>query len=219
VATYSTILGLKLSDESDPFQLADFIQNWELLDTSPGTFICSSTSRPSWNSSQAGRLIFMTDLKQVAYWSGTAWSDLIDASPVFAGGSYINKLHNPGANAITNILSFTTPRPCALAIWLSGTYNCPNNKTQDAWQSAVFDGVQQTMGGYREQLRFAGNAGDSAANLGTNATSMALIPSVSAGKHTIGVEVQVSSSYSTAINLVGCKTLAMIGVYSSSNSL
>lgn len=219
MATFSTILGLKLNAESDPFQLSDFIANWNVLDASPGIFICTSTSRPNWTSAQAGRLIFMKDLKQLSYWSGTAWSDLRDSAPVFAGGIFVNTECNPGSSSVHTLLTFTTPRPCALSIWLTGTYNCPNNKTQDAWQSISFDGVQQLMGGYREQMRFAGNSGDSSANLGQDATSLAVIPSVSAGQHRIGVQVDVSSSYKTAVNLVGAKTIGMISLYASNNSL
>jgi hypothetical protein len=219
VATYSTILGLKLNSESDPFQLSDFIQNWELLDASPGVFICTSTSRPNWSSSQAGRMIFMTDLKQLSYWSGTTWTDLRNAAPVFAGGTYINKLVNPGSSPTFNILTFTTPRPCAMAIWLSATYNWPNNQTQDGYQVVVFDGVAGFMGGFREQIRFAGNSGDSSSNTGNNMMSMQVMPSVSAGQHTIGVQPQISSSYKVAVNLVGVKIMAMMAVYASGNVL
>jgi len=220
MATYSTVLGLKLSGESDPFLLSDFIQNWQLLDSSPGIFICTSATRPSWGANQDGRLIFMTDLKQLSYWESVfGWHDLRDSSPVYAGGSYLNVACNPGSSGVFNILTFTTPRPSALAVWLSGTYNYPNNKTQDGWQSVTFDGVQQTIGSYREQVRFAGNAADAGNAAGVNATSLAVIPSVSAGQHRIGVQVDVSSSYKTAITLVGVKAIAMISLYSSANAL
>lgn len=220
MATYSTILGLKLNGESDPFQLSDFIANWNVLDASPGIFICTSTSRPNWNTSQAGRMIFMKDLKQLSFWGGTAWNDLRDAAPVFAGGVYMNVACNPGSSSTHTLLTFTTPRPCALSIWLTGTYNFPDNKDQDAWQSVSFDGVQQLMGGFREQIRFAGAPDASGTpSSGENATSMAVIPSVPAGQHKIGIQVDVSSTYKTAISLVGAKTIGMISLYASNNSL
>lgn len=219
MATYSTMLGLKLNGEADPFQLSDFVANWGVLDASPGIFVCTSTSQPNWDTSQAGRMIFMTDLKQIAYWTGTAWAELRDASPVFAGGTYINKLVNPGTSPTFSVLTLTTPRPCALAIWLSATYNWPNNQTQDGYQVITFDGVAGFMGGFREQVRFAGNSGDSSANTGNNMVSMQIIPSVSAGQHVIGVQPQISSSYKVAVNLVGVKILAMMAVYASGNAL
>lgn len=219
MATYSTLLGLKLNAESDPFELNDFIQNWELLDASPGVYVCTSTSRPSWGSAQAGRMIFMKDIKQLSYWSGSGWNDLRDSAPVFVGGTYLGTKINPGATPVYNILTFTTPRPCSIAIWLSATYNYPNDKTQDSYQECMFDGTLATIGSYREQIRFAGNSGDSGDQAGVNAVSMGLVPSVSAGQHKVGIRVDMGSFYKTAITLVGVKAIAMISLYSSGNTL
>lgn len=219
MATFSTLLGLKLNDPSDPFQLSDFVSNWGILDASPGTYVCTSTSRPSWGTAQAGRLIFMTDLKQTSYWNGTSWNDLREAVPVFATGLYLNTGVNSGATANYNVLTFTTPRPCAMAIMMTGTYTAPNNKKQDAWQSVTFDGVQQAMGSFRDQLRFAGDSTDNGSPLGQNVTSLTVIPSVSAGQHKIGGQLQVSSNYKTAITVGGYKVLAFIALYASGNVL
>lgn len=219
MATYSTVQGLKLNDLSDPFQLSDFTGNWNILDRSPGAFICTSTSRPSWGTAQAGRLILMTDLKQLSYWTGTAWADLRDAAPVFAGGVFVNQVANPGASPVYNVLTFTTPRPCAMAIWLSGTYGYPNNKFQNANQAITFDGVAGFMGGYQEQIRFSGNDLDNGAEASITCVSMQIIPSVSAGQHRIGARLQVGSQYHVAINVTGYKVIGMIALYSSGNVL
>ena len=48
MATYSTVMGLKLNDPSDSFELSDFVANWETIDASPGTYICTSNTRPNW---------------------------------------------------------------------------------------------------------------------------------------------------------------------------
>lgn len=219
MATFSTVLGLKLNAPSDPFQLSDFIQNWGILDASPGIFICTSTSRPSWSAAQSGRLIFMSDLKQLSFWNGTTWNDLRDAAPVFAGGTFVNSVMNPGTTASRNILTLTTPRPCALSIILAGSYSCANNQTQEATQWASFDGVKQQMGGFGETIRFAGNSGDSGASTSAATVSIAVIPSVTAGQHTIGVMTQVSSSYKASIAMIGVKVIGLMSVYSSGNSL
>jgi hypothetical protein len=218
VATYSTVLGLKLNQLSDPFELSDFTANWDILDASPGTFICTSVSRPSWGTAQAGRMIFMTDLKQLSYWTGTAWADLRDSVPTFAGGTYLSVTCNPGSTGTFTILTFTTPRPSAMAIFASATYNYPNNKNQDIYQTVTFDGTQQFLG-YREQLRMSGNAADSGVEAGANAMSPAMIPSLSAGQHKIGMQVQVGSTYNTPITLIGVKVVAFIALYQNGNSL
>lgn len=217
MATYSTVLGLKLNQLSDPFELSDFVANWGILDASPGTFICTSVSRPSWGTAQAGRLIFMTDLKQLSYWTGTGWTDLRDSVPTYAGGTYLSVKCNPGSSGVFNILTFTTPRPSAMAIFASATYNYPNNKSQDVYQSVVFDGTQQFLG-YREQLRMPGNAADSGLEAGNNATSIAQIPSLAAGQHKIGMQVDVGTA-NVPITLIGVKVIAMISLYASGNSL
>ncbi len=219
MATFSSVMGLKLNDLSDPFQVSDFTGNWGILDASPGTFICTSTSRPSWGAAQAGRLIFMKDLKQLSYWDGSAWNDLRDSAPVFAGGVFVNQVANPGASPVYNILTFTTPRPCAMAIWMSGTYGYPNNKFQNANQAVAFDGVAGFMGSYQEQIRFSGNADDNGAAASITCVSMQIIPSVSAGTHRIGARLQVGSEYKVSITVTGYKVIGMIALYSSGNTL
>ncbi len=219
MATYSTVLGLKLNDQSDPFELSDFVANWQILDSSPGIYICTSVSRPNWGAAQAGRLIFMSDLKQTSYWNGSSWQDLRDSAPVFAGGAYLNTNLSAGSSPTFNLLTFTTSRPCSLAIMMTGTYTHVDAVTQDAWQSILFDGVKQMMGGYREQIRFNGIPNDLNRTAGANATSLAMIPTVGAGQHKIGIEVDVSSNYPYVINLVGAKVMAFIALYSSGNSL
>jgi hypothetical protein len=220
LATYSTVLGLKLNDESDPFELSDFTSNYGILDASPGVYICTSTSRPSWGAAQNGRLIFMQDLKQLSYWEASGgWHDLRDAAPVFAGGVFLNTTANPGSSGVFSVLNLYTPRPCSLAIWLSGTYNYPNNKFQNANQLVAFDGVPGNMGGYPEQIRFAGDSSDSGTDAGITCLSMQIIPSVSAGQHTIGAQVQVGSDYHVSVKVVGFKVLAMLSLFGAGNSL
>jgi len=219
VATFSTVLGLKLNAESDPFALADFIQNWGILDASPGIFICTSTSRPSWSTAQAGRLIFMTDQKCLSFWNGSSWNDLRDSAPVFAGGAFINSHVNPGSTAAFNVLTLTTPRTSALAIILTGAYTCANNVTQAGSQWIMFDGVQQQMGGFQETMRFPGTPGDSGSSLGIEAVSLAVIPSIAPGQHTIGLQVQVSGAYHPAIGVTGAKVIGIMSAYSTGNNL
>lgn len=219
MATFSTVLGLKLNDQSDPFELSDFIGNWGILDASPGIFICTSLTRPTWSTPQAGRLIFMKDLKQLSYWSGTGWNDLRDSSPLFAGASTLNTSVNPGASPVFNVVTFTTPRPCSLAIWLTGTYAYPNNKFQNANQAVTFDGVAGTLGSYQEQIRFSGNNLDNGAFASITCLSMQALPTVSAGQHKIGARLQVGSDYPVAVKVTGYKVLAMIANYNTGNVL
>lgn len=162
----------------------------------------------------------MQDLKQLSYWLNTdGWHDLRDSAPVFAGGYFLNVACNPGSNGAFSLMTFTTPRPSALSIWAAATYSYPANGWQNAAQAITFDGTPSLMGSFQEEIRFSGDPSASSGTGATNATSMTLIPSVSAGQHKIGLRVQVDNSHTTSITLIGVKIIAMISVYSSGNSL
>jgi hypothetical protein len=218
VATYSTYLNLKLNAGSDPFLLSDFINNWDILDTSPGVYICTSLTRPSWGTAQAGRKIFMTDLEQTQFWNGSSWQDERNSVPTFAYGVYLNTSMNRNSSPQFTIMQFSTPRPCAMAIILTAVYNCNNQQSQDLYQNVLFDGATINLGSFREQIRFEGNAADAGGQAGQVGTSIAIMPALSAGSHSVGLECQVGS-YSSAITLIGAKVLGFIALYTSSNSL
>jgi hypothetical protein len=162
----------------------------------------------------------MSDLKQLSYWlASDGWHDLRDSAPMFAGGYFINAACNPGSNGNFSLMTLTTPRPSALAIWASGTYNYPANLSQNAAQSITFDGIPSLMGSFQEEIKFSGDSAKSSGTASANATSMTMIPSISAGQHKIGMRVQVSSDYNTPVTLLGVKIMALIAVYASGNSL
>lgn len=71
----TTRLGIKKPQDPDPFLTTDFQTNYDLIDSYPGVFVCTSGTKPSWGSAQAGQLIFCTDTKAVLAWTGTAWAD------------------------------------------------------------------------------------------------------------------------------------------------
>lgn len=162
----------------------------------------------------------MSDLKQLSYWNNASgWTDLRDAAPVFAGGFYLNASCNPGSTGTFSLMTFTTPRPSALSIWAACTYTYAANGWQNASQAITFDGTPSLMGSFQEQVRFAGDPYSSGGTGATNATSMTLVPNVTAGQHQIGVRVQVSNIYYTSITLVGVKIIAMISTFASGNVL
>lgn len=71
--TPSPKLGLALPSQPDDFSTADVRGNWEKIDAAPGTYVCTSTSRPSWGENQAGRQIFEVNTGVTRSWTGTTW--------------------------------------------------------------------------------------------------------------------------------------------------
>lgn len=58
----------------DVFRIADYEDNWERLDQFPGTFICTSSTRPiNWGERQEGQMIFETDTNLIWHWNGDSW--------------------------------------------------------------------------------------------------------------------------------------------------
>lgn len=73
MASLSQNLGLIVPTPTDPFSTADIAQNWEKIDDAPGTYICTSTTRPTFTASQPGRRIYEKDTDLEWTWSGTEW--------------------------------------------------------------------------------------------------------------------------------------------------
>jgi hypothetical protein len=111
MATYTNRLGLKRPDGSDPFKRQDFVDNWNRLDAAPGVYPCTSTSRPTWSTAQAGRLIFETDTFSVYQWDGSTFTNVLDTPTAWAGGINIGATLSPNANANYNFITVSAPKP------------------------------------------------------------------------------------------------------------
>lgn len=74
MTTLTSRLGLKKHTTGDRFKIADYTDNWNILDGVPGTFICTSTTRPTdWNASDEGRAIYETNTGLTYVWDGAAF--------------------------------------------------------------------------------------------------------------------------------------------------
>lgn len=215
MATFSQFLGLKLNAASDPFQLSDFITNWGILDASPGVFVCTSVSRPNWGSNQSGRLIFMTDIKQLSYFDGAAWNDLRDSAPVFSAGIAPNTAMSPGSSPSFSICSFTTPRPCALTVLL--TFNIAVNTSDSNGGGPQGMSFAPTIDG--SQISGAYLTHHTVLLWDNTVMTFGVVPSISAGTHQIGMAVFMDSGYRNTIYLRGATALGMISLYNASNTL
>lgn len=91
MATTTDKLGLKKPAGTDPFLLTDFNSNTDLIDRAPGVYYCTSSTRPSWSSPQAGRMIVETDTKKMFIWPGS--------------GSFVEVVNSGAATANTTALA------------------------------------------------------------------------------------------------------------------
>jgi hypothetical protein len=217
VSTNSPRLLLKRPDGTDPFLRQDFVDNYNKIDAAPGVHICTSDTRPVWGSAQAGRMIFMTDYKQLQYWDGAAWNDERTAAPVFAGGAIFDATIGKNATPTYNIVNFTTPRPCTLAIFMNATFSCDSQHSQDVYMRCNFDNADLLLGGYSDAIRFTGNSSDTSADMKMTVPAMAVV-NCAKGSHSIKAKFTIGS-YNTSVILRGVKTIGMIGLYASSQSL
>lgn len=217
MSTLSPRLGLKRPDDTDPFLTADFVNNYNILDASPGVFICTSSTRPAWGSAQAGRVIFMTDYKCFQYWDGTTWQNERAATGLYAGGAIFNATLSKNSTTTYNIITLTTPRPATLMILMNATVSCDSQHTQYFSGRIVFDGGDLLLGNYSDAIRFVGDSSNPSADAQMTLPMMAIV-NVSAGSHTVGGKIIVGG-YNTSLTLRGIKSTAVLGVYASNQIL
>lgn len=217
MSTLSPRLGLKRPDDTDPFLTADFVANYNILDASPGAFICTSSTRPSWGSAQAGRVIFMTDYKSFQWWDGTSWQNERAATGLYAGGAIFNATLSKNSTTTYNIITLTTPRPVSLAIFMNATVSCDSQHTQYFSGRIVFDGGDILLGNYSDAIRFVGDSANPSADAQMTLPMMAQV-NLSAGSHTVGGKIIVGG-YNTSVTLRGIKSIAVLGIYASNQIL
>ncbi len=217
MSTLTPRMSLKRPDDTDPFLTQDFVDNYNKLDAAPGVHICTSGTRPSWSSAQAGRTIWLTDWKCFQAWTGSAWLDERAATGLFAGGAILDATLSKDSVATYNLITFSTPRPASLAVMMSMTVLCDARFTQTITGKVVFDGGEAILGGYPEATHFKGNSAEASANVSMTLSMIALVQ-VAAGSHTLGGKIQVGS-YNTSVIVRGMKATAILGVYDSSQIL
>lgn len=106
-------LKLRINEGTDPFSLDDFVFNLNALDAAPGIAPGLSSGRPSWDSSQAGRVFVETDTQRLIMWNGSAWVDLYQNAQAFRIKIASPTIGTPAAghSATYNFPTFTLKRP------------------------------------------------------------------------------------------------------------
>lgn len=186
MSTLTPRLQLKRNDGSDPFLRQDFVDNWNKIDAAPGVHICTSTSRPNWGASQAGRRIIETNTRAEYVWTGTAWRSVLDAGSAWVLGVAPGVWLSKGSSTVYNAGSITTSRPGTLLIETFAVVASLDTLAQSvSLQNYVNGSVATDITGFKQWTGSNNNASSNAYdNILTKGTR-----AVAPGTHTIGVRV------------------------------
>lgn len=140
--------GLMLPTQVDPFSTADVRGNFEKIDAAPGTHICTSTTRPTWSSAQAGRRIYETNTGLEWVWGGTAWKRLYGSGLLKkSDGSFaVGTRTTNGFSALTTFVVYISVsgvvvpdgnRPLKIEAWWPGLGNPVGRTAVGIYRSAT----------------------------------------------------------------------------------
>lgn len=209
MATFTSRLGLKRPDVTDPFLTQDFYDNYNLIDAAPGLHICTSSTKPTWGVNQAGRSIFMTDYKYIEVWDGTNWIEPVQSVP----GQYISLVGDVELSRNTTVTyslgSFTISRPSRLLIFVNSQMAILGNRRQWMTIRPTINGVD-AQSGHSNQWRHTGHA-----NLGgywnyNPLTAFGQVAEQGAGTVNVGVKLIVGSD-NDPVRYRGSKVTVLLG--------
>lgn len=193
MSTTTPRLGLISPAGTDQFERADFVSNYATLDQYPGTFVCTSATRPHWTSAQAGQLILESDTKRLLEWDGSSWHDVQSTPPAWmksldAAINPINLSSHQSLQFTVGTISLRRPASIAMVV------NC--NIKQLRYQSFSASFAPLIDNGYVGP--FAGTGADVSQwhTYGTegNWNDYRVVPafgmkSVAAGNHSLGIRM------------------------------
>jgi hypothetical protein len=215
MSTTSQHLGLTVNDGSDPFVLSDFTNNWNTIDRYPGIWICTSTTRPTWGSGQAGQMIMETDTRRNMLWTGTTWREMLTGPAVWWGSLRPGVAIGKNTTLTYVVGTFTVNRPGTLLGITTTEMGLPSNGYIEGNIRVMIDGSQANWdgAGYGEYFKADWSTSGTSNGLndfGTTITSMG-VRTVGAGTHSIGFRVDTASysAINTTARITSCRALAM----------
>lgn len=213
MSTTSQRMGLKIPDGSDPFLRTDFVQNFDTLDQYTGDWICTSTTRPVWGSSQTGMKILETDTRRTMVWTGTTFREMLYAPAVWTGHLRPNITMAHGTTVDYTIGTFTVTRPGTIFGWLSTEISMPTRGAGGGNYRCLIDGAEANLdspgAGEFVYTNWPNNSTFGTENWVTTAPSLG-IRNISAGTHSIGIRAVMSSAGNVLVKLTSIRAVAML---------
>lgn len=210
MTTKSPKLGLTLPTTIDPFKTADIAANWSTIDGSPGIFPCTSSTRPTWGTAQAGRTIVETDTHRSLQWTGTAWQEPAVAVGEWGFGIDPNATLGPNANATYTLGTINVQRPCIALIIHTVRAEFRPFMTQWLTCNPKVDGSTKLLGSHGAFLQWADlSAATSTAYDSRSATCFAHA-TLSPGNHTISSGVATGGTAGASVWLNTIQTILLV---------
>lgn len=151
MSSLTTRLGLKRPITTDGFVTLDYFNNLTLLDAYPGSFICTSGTRPvGWGVGNTGQPIYETDSKLVWRWNGTGWE-----RAAAVGELGVVEITSPFSTSSTSPTAALTANVTVPATTVGSTTK--RIRVSGSWYQA-YNGTLSTFGVLEISLYRTGNA-------------------------------------------------------------
>lgn len=207
MTTKSPKLGLIVPTTTDQFKTADIAANWNTIDGSPGIFPCTSSTRPTWGSSQVGRYIVETDTHRLLQWTGTAWQEPAVAVGEWGFDSEPNATLAPNAKVVYTMGTINVQRPCTVLIIHTVRAQFRPYLSQWLVSAPQVDGKTVLLGSHGADLQWADLSSASSTAFDTRAAIVFAHATLAPGSHTI--QSIVTTGGAAGAN-VTCNTLQTV---------
>lgn len=213
MSTRTTKLNLVNNTGSDPFSLDDFSTNWNILDSEPGVYVCTSTTRPTWGPNQAGRTIVETDTFRLLVWNGGNWQEPLTAPGVWMFESAPQLALAANVSTSWTLGSISVKRPCQIVTITSVVASKLAAQSVSLASSGRIDGTGSNISG-------AGTGGIQWPSATVVSNSWSDLRSatffgyrrVNPGTHTLGVASSVSTSTGSGTTGLTVRALSILAI-------
>ena len=193
MASQSPHLGLIIPTTSDAFSTTDVANNWSLIDKYPGTYLCTSTSRPNsgvggaptWTAANNGQRILETDTGLEWKWNGSQFTRVAAIGRL--GGNVNNGTVSVASGTPNNVVTASNINIPSGSRWLQITSSWVLVQNDTSGKTVLGVYIDSTL------LREYTITGDSSApSAGAQGGSGSIITStqVAAGLHSFSVKIR-----------------------------
>lgn len=210
MTTKSPKLGLTVPTTTDQFKTADIAANWNTIDGSPGIFPCTSSTRPTWGTSQVGRTILETDTHRSLQWTGTAWQEPAVAVGEWGFDSEPNATLAPNAKVVYTMGTVNVQRPCVVLIMHTVRATFRPYLSQWLVSSPQVDGKTVLLGSHGADLQWADLSSASSAAYDSRFASCFAHATLAPGNHTIQSIVTTGSAAGANVTLSTLQTVLLV---------